>query len=61
MQPRTLSVMVVGCSMGVYARILRVGRGMDGFRGPSDALFVVCSLLVFGPKTKFCRLGVFVS
>ena len=49
-QPRTLSVTVVGCSMGIWARTLRVDRGMDGFRGPSGAHFVVCSLLVFGPK-----------
>ena len=49
-QPRTLSVTVVGCSMGIWARTLRVDRSMDGFRGPSDAHFVVCSLLVLGPK-----------
>jgi hypothetical protein len=52
-QPRTLSVTVVGCSMGIWARTLRVDRGMDGFRGPSDAHFVVCSLLVLGPKYQF--------
>jgi len=49
-QPRTLSVTVVGCSMGIWARTLPVDRGMDGFRGPSGAHFVVCSLLVLGPK-----------
>ena len=49
-QPRTLSVTVVGCSMGIWARTLRIDRGMDGLRGPSDAHFVVCSLLVLGPK-----------
>ena len=49
-QPRTLSVTVVGCSMGIWARTLRVDRGMDSFRGPSNAHFVVCSLLVLGPK-----------
>jgi hypothetical protein len=49
-QPRTLSVTVVGCSMGIWTRILRVDRGMDGFRGPSGAHFMVCSLLVLGPK-----------
>ena len=49
-QPRTLSATVVGCSMGIWARTLRVDRGMDGFRGPSGAHFVVCSLLVLGPK-----------
>jgi hypothetical protein len=51
-QPRTLSVTVVGCSMGIWARTLRVDRGMDGFRGPSGAHFVVCSLLVLGPKYR---------
>ena len=49
-QPRTLSATVVGCSTGIWARPLRVDRGMDGFRGPSGAHFVVCSLLVVGPK-----------
>jgi hypothetical protein len=53
-QPCTLSVAVVGCSTGilvlVWAQTLRVDRGMDGFRGPSGAQFVVCSLLVLGPK-----------
>jgi hypothetical protein len=49
-QPRTLSVTVVGCSMGIWARTLRVDCGMDGFRRPSGAHFVVCSLLVLGPK-----------
>jgi hypothetical protein len=49
-QPHTLSVTVVGCSMGIWARTLRVDRGMDGFRWPSGAHFVVCSLLVLGPK-----------
>ena len=49
-QPHTLSVTVVGCSMGIWARTLRVDRGMDGFRGPSGAHFMVCSLLVLGPK-----------
>jgi hypothetical protein len=49
-QPHTLNVTVVGCSMGIWARTLRVDRGMDGFRGPSGAHFVVCSLLVLGPK-----------
>jgi hypothetical protein len=61
-QPRTLSVMDFGCFMGIWARTLRVDRGMDGFRGPSGAHFVVCSLLVLGPKfpqnTKFCHPGV---
>ena len=55
-QPRTLRVTVVGCSMVVYTRALRVDRGMDGFRRPSGAHFVVCSLLVLGPKYP---LGVF--
>jgi hypothetical protein len=36
--------------MDIWARTLRVDRGMDGFRGPSSAHFVVCSLLVLGPK-----------
>jgi hypothetical protein len=36
--------------MGIWARTYRVDRGMDGFREPSGAHFVVCSLLVFGPK-----------
>jgi hypothetical protein len=36
-QPRTLSVAVVGCVMGIWALTLRVDRGMDGFRGPSGA------------------------
>jgi hypothetical protein len=36
-QPRTLSVTVVGCSMGIRARTLRVDRGIYGFRGPSGA------------------------
>jgi hypothetical protein len=49
-QPRTLSVTVVGCSMGIWARTLRVDRGVDGLRAPSGAHFVVCSLLVLGPK-----------
>ena len=49
-QPRTLSVTVVACSMGIWSRTLRVDRGMYGFRGASGAHFVVCSLLVFGPK-----------
>ena len=49
-QPRTLNVTVVGCSMGIWIRTLRVDRGMDGFRWPSGAHFVVCSLLVSGPK-----------
>jgi hypothetical protein len=49
-QPRTLSVTIVGCSMDIWARTLRVDRGMDGFRGPSGAHFMVCSLLVLGPK-----------
>jgi hypothetical protein len=49
-QPRTLRVTVVGCSMGIWTCSLRVDRGMDGFRGPSGAHFVVCSLLVLGPK-----------
>jgi hypothetical protein len=49
-QPHTLSVMVVVCSMGIWARTLRVDRGMNGFGGPSGAHFVVCSLLVLGPK-----------
>jgi hypothetical protein len=49
-QPRTRNVTVVGCSMGLWARTLRVDRSMDGFRGPSGAHFVVCSLLVLGPK-----------
>ena len=49
-QPRTLSVTVVGYSMGIWARTLRVDRGMDGFRGPNGAHLVVCSLLVLGPK-----------
>ena len=49
-QPRTLSATVVGYAMGIWARTLRVDRGMDSFRGPSDAHFVVCSLLVLGPK-----------
>jgi hypothetical protein len=59
-QPRTLSVTVVGCSMDIWARTLRVDRGMDGFRGPSGAHFVVCSLLVSGPiyqilpSRRFC-------
>jgi hypothetical protein len=43
-------VTVVGCSMAIWARTLRIGRGMDGSRGPSGAHFVVCSLLVLGPK-----------
>jgi hypothetical protein len=39
-----------------------VGRGMDGFRGPSGAHFVVYSLLVLGPKyqilpsKRFCAI-----
>jgi hypothetical protein len=49
-QPGTLSVTVVGCSMEVWARTLRVDRGIDGFGRPSGAHFVVCSLLVLGPK-----------
>ena len=49
-QPRTLSVTVVGCSMCIWARTLQLDHCMDGFRGPSGAHFVVCSLLVFGPK-----------
>jgi hypothetical protein len=49
-QPHTLSAVVVGYSMGIWARTLRVDRGMDGFRGPSGAHFVVCLLLVVGPK-----------
>ena len=49
-QPPTPVVTVVGCSMDIWARTLRVDRGMDGFRGPSGAHFVVCSLLVLGPK-----------
>jgi hypothetical protein len=52
-QPRTLKVTVVGCSMGIWARTLRVDCGMDGFRGPSGAHFVVFSLLVLGPKYRF--------
>jgi hypothetical protein len=34
----------------IWTRTLRVDRGMDGFRWPSGAHFVVCALLVFGPK-----------
>jgi hypothetical protein len=34
-QPRTLSA--VGCSTGIWARTLRVDRGIDGFSGPSGA------------------------
>jgi hypothetical protein len=49
-QPRTLSVTVMGCSTGIWARALRVDRGVDGFRGPSGAHFVMRSLLVLGPK-----------
>jgi hypothetical protein len=49
-QPRTLSVTVVGCSMGIWARTVRVDRGVNGFRGSSGAHFVVCSLLVLRPK-----------
>jgi hypothetical protein len=32
-QPCTLSVAVMGCSMSIWARTLRVDSGMDGFRG----------------------------
>jgi hypothetical protein len=52
-QPRTLSVTVMGCCMDIWARTLRVDRRMDGFRGPSGAHFVVCSLLVLGPEDRF--------
>ena len=51
-QPRTLSVTVVECSMGIWARTLRVDRGMNGFRGQSGAYFVVCSVLVLGPEYR---------
>ena len=60
-QPRTLSATVVGCSMGIWARTLRVDSGMDGFRGPIDAHFVVCSLLVLGPKYQILPSRRFVS
>jgi hypothetical protein len=46
--------------MGIWARTLRVDRGMDGFRGFSGAHFVVCSLMVSGPKYQIWHLGVFV-
>jgi hypothetical protein len=56
-------VTVVACSIGIWARTLRIDLGMDGFRGPSGAHFVVCSLLVLRPKyqilrsTRFCATG----
>jgi hypothetical protein len=36
----------------IWARALRVDRRMDDFGAPSDAHFVVCSLLVLGPKYR---------
>ena len=51
---------VVGWSMGIWARTLRVDRGMDGFRGPSGAHFVVF-IAGFGPEIPDFALRAFLG